>query len=173
MAACSDLLVGFGGHRAAAGLRIRESEIDAFRMALAAHIHDHHEVLEEHVEVAVDAEVGLSDLTPKAIKELEWLGPFGAQHRRPIFCASGVTLVEPPSKMGGGDRHLSLKVKQGQKVCRCIAFGRSDWADEIAAVPGPLNICFSASINRYKGYESVELRLIDWQPSAAPVIRVT
>ena len=74
--------------------------------------------------------------------------------------------------MGGGDRHLSMRVRQGQKVYRCVAFGKGDWVDEIAAVDGPLSICFSAGLNRYRGYESVELNLIDWKPAPAPVVRV-
>ncbi|MEZ5943462.1 MAG: single-stranded-DNA-specific exonuclease RecJ [Planctomycetaceae bacterium] len=171
MAACSQYLVGFGGHKAAAGLRIEEGQVDAFRDALVAYIRENHVFSEDDTELAVDAEVSLPDLTNRAVKELEWLGPFGAGHSRPVFCASAVELVEAPTKMGGGDRHLSMRVRHGQKFYRCIAFGKGHWADEIAEVNGRINICFSAGLNRYRGYESVELRLIDWQPAAAPVVR--
>ncbi|MCA9088325.1 MAG: single-stranded-DNA-specific exonuclease RecJ [Planctomycetaceae bacterium] len=172
IAGCSDLLIGFGGHRAAAGLRIAADRIDEFREAFSSVTTDNHAPTKEDTEVAVDAEINLEDLTHKAVKELEWLGPFGAAHRRPIFCSSPVHLVDAPSRMGGGDRHLSMRVRQGQKVYRCVAFGKGDWVDEIAAVDGPLSICFSAGLNRYRGYESVELNLIDWKPAPAPVVRV-
>ena len=48
-------------------------------------------------------------------------------------------------------------------MLRGVAFGKGDWADELAASTGTLNICFAAAINCFKGYENVELELIDWQ----------
>ena len=65
--------------------------------------------------------------------------------------------------MGAGDHHLSIKVNHYGKVMRGVAFGRGDWAGEIAAVKGPISICFAPTINSFRGYESVEMQLIDWQ----------
>lgn len=48
-----------------------------------------------------------------------------------------------------------------------MAFGKGDWADELEADGGPISICFTAGLNSYRGYESVELQLIDWQSEAA------
>ena len=168
LAACSDHLVGFGGHRAAAGLRIDADRIDEFRLAFGEYISNQESETGEtqEPELAIDAEVSLHDLTHRAVKELESLGPFGQNHRRPIFSSSRVELVEPPSTMGGGGRHLALRVREGNKVIRAIAFGKGDWANEMAnAIHGPFSICFSPNLNKFRGYETVELRLIDWQPS--------
>jgi single-stranded-DNA-specific exonuclease len=44
-----------------------------------------------------------------------------------------------------------------------VAFGKGDWADELSRVSGPLSICFTAGLNEFNGYESVELQLVDWQ----------
>ena len=65
--------------------------------------------------------------------------------------------------MGGGGRHLSLTLKQHDVVLRAVAFGKGDWADELEASTGDLAICFAPSINRYRGFESVQLQLKDWQ----------
>jgi hypothetical protein len=65
--------------------------------------------------------------------------------------------------MGGGDRHLALRVRQGNTVLRAVAFGNGDWADDLARRSGPISICFTANLNRYQGYDRVELQLIDWQ----------
>jgi single-stranded-DNA-specific exonuclease len=172
LGACEEHLLGYGGHRAAAGLRIERSRIDAFREALNRYLQSGAGEPIEEPELLVDAEVSLPDMSFKAVKELEQLGPFGAAHRRPLFCASRVELAAPPTKMGGGDRHLSMRVQQGGRVFRCVAFGKGEWADEIAEVSGPLHICFQAGTNQYRGYESVELTLVDWKPAAAPVVRV-
>lgn len=166
LTACSSHLIGYGGHRFAAGLRIPADKIDAFRADFLKYVETAHVFSAADKEIAVDAEVVLADLTNAAIKDLERLGPFGSAHPKPVFAATRCELVEPPSKMGGGDRHLSIKVRQFNKVLRGIAFGKGDWADEMAKVPGPISICFAPGFNRYKGYESVELQLIDWQPDA-------
>ena len=75
-----------------------------------------------------------------------------------------VEVVGEPSRMGEGDRHLSLKVKHYGKTMRAIAFGQGDWADQIKAVGGPISVCFQPTINRFRGNESVEMQLIDWKP---------
>jgi single-stranded-DNA-specific exonuclease len=161
---CSHLLEGFGGHRAAAGLRIHADRVDEFRLAFAEQGQTLQLATETAVaELLIDAEVSLHDLTHGAIRELEQLGPFGARHSRPVFAVQGVELADSPSTMGGGDRHLSLRIRQGEKVLRCVAFGKGEWAQELAATNGTLSICFSAEINQFRGYESVELRMHDWR----------
>jgi len=56
---------------------------------------------------------------------------------------------------------------------RAVAFGRGEWAEEIAAVNGPLLVSFAPVINSFRGFEKVELRLIDWksaEQAARPAI---
>ncbi len=161
---CAEHLITYGGHKAAAGIRIHADRIDAFREAFTQRVSDVKPDPEAAGELAIDAEVVLNDLSFGAIKELDGLGPFGAEHRKPIFAATGCELVEPPKKIGGGERHLSLKVRQFNKVMKAIAFGKADWADEIAKAGGKISLCFSPGLNSFNGYESVDLHLIDWQP---------
>jgi len=166
ISACEHLLETFGGHRAAAGLRIHADQVDAFRLAFAAQANASSESGQvAEAELRIDAEVTLHDLTTSAVHELERLGPFGAAHRRPVFSVGRVQLVDPPTTMGGGGRHLSLKLRDGDRTIRCVAFGKGDWAEEIAKVQGPLSFCFSAGINHFRGFESVELQLHDWRPT--------
>lgn len=164
--ACREHLVTFGGHKAAAGLKVKAENIDAFRTAFATFVAANHQVAERDLEVAIDAEVRLADLTYDAVTRIEQLGPFGAEHRRPVFSASRVDVVGQPSKMGEGERHLSLRVKHYGKVIRAIAFGQGEWADEIKAAGGQISICFAPTINRFRGQECVEMQLIDWKPDA-------
>ncbi|QDT34865.1 single-stranded-DNA-specific exonuclease RecJ [Thalassoglobus polymorphus] len=166
LSACSELLEAFGGHKAAAGLRVKSEQLDDFRQTLGQIALEDNSSDSAQPELDVDAEVTLHDLTHRAVKELDWLGPYGAAHRRPIFSASNIELVEPPKKMGGGERHLSLRVRDGSKVLRAVAFGKGEWADEMQeAITGPFSICFTTNMNRFRGYETVELKLVDWQPS--------
>ena len=165
LTACSEHLIGFGGHSAAAGLKIESDKIDDFRDAFCQQVAENHEVSAKDLEIKVDAEVRFADLTHRAVLEIDKLGPFGQGNRRPVFAASNVELAEPPKKMGGGERHLALRLKHYNKILRAVAFGQADWADEITEAGDVISVCFTANINRFNGYESVELKLIDWQPA--------
>ena len=163
LTACAKHLTSFGGHQAAAGLKIAEGAIPAFREQLCAYAEQNHTVEPSDLELRVDAEVRLADVTHRAVKELERLGPFGRDNPRPVFAATRIELAEPPRTMGEGDRHLSLRVRQYGRTLRAIAFGRGEWAAKIAESPGSIAISFAASINHFRGRENVELQLHDWQ----------
>lgn len=166
LSACAQHLTTFGGHQAAAGLKIQADRIDAFRDAICEFASQTHEVIPSDLEISIDAEVRLADLTHQAVTMLDLLGPFGRDNPRPIFAAARCELAEPPRKIGEGERHLSLKLKHYGTVLRAVSFGTAEWADQIVASGGPISVCFAPSINRFNGRESVELRLIDWQPSS-------
>lgn len=163
LSACADLLESFGGHRAACGLKIREERIDDLRILLSDYVNKNLDVEMVEQELIIDAEVSLFDLNSRAVRELDSLGPFGAEHPRPVFAARNVSLADTPTTMGGGDRHLSMKVRQGEKVIRCVAFGKGAWAKELAEITTPFSICFSAALNEFRGQSNVELQLIDYQ----------
>lgn len=167
LARCSSRLVKFGGHAAAAGLKVQEADIDAFR-------HEFCELAAEGIptdqrvaQLWIDAETPLASLTREVVGQIERMAPFGAANPRPLLCATGIVLAEPPKRMGEGGRHLSLKVRQHQTQFRAVAFGEGDWADELPPPNTPLSVAFRPVINEYNGRRSVELQLADWQPADA------
>ena len=120
---CSERLVRFGGHKAAAGITIDERQIEAFRgdfcEAVAAQC-DEHDLVPE---LKIDAEAPLGQLNLAIVKQMQMLEPFGQGNPRPVLFCRGVELDEPARKMGGGDRHLTITLRQGAKVVRGVAFG--------------------------------------------------
>jgi len=164
--AASKTLLRFGGHKAAAGVRVEASRVEEFRTTLANWTAANFSPNESDLALNLDAEVLLSEVTRRAVDELNHLGPFGEANPSPRFASSKVELVEPPRTMGEGDRHLSIRVRQHRTVMRAVAFGKGEWAEDIAAVNGPLSICFAAVVNSFRGFEKVELRLIDWKAAS-------
>lgn len=161
---CAEHLVTFGGHQAAVGLRISAERIDEFRELFCSAVGVQCEQGIEALVCKVDAEVRLADLTRTAVLELDRLGPFGKENERPTFVATRVELSEPPRTMGEGDRHLSLTLKQHGCTMRAVAFGKGEWAEPLSQLSGTMSIRFAPSINRYRGYESVQLKLMEWLP---------
>jgi single-stranded-DNA-specific exonuclease len=168
LAACSQHLLSHGGHAQAAGLKIKESKLDAFRTEfydyVASAVSNDSRVPDLHI----DAEAPLSQLTYQTVQQIDQLAPFGEGNPRPVLCAGGVTLSEPPRRMGGGDRHLALKVRQHGVSMRAVGFGQGEKADDLARVDGPFDIAFRPVINDYRGRRSVEMHLVDWRVAERP-----
>jgi single-stranded-DNA-specific exonuclease len=163
--ACSEHLVRFGGHAAAAGLGIDDAQIPAFREAFREYAATHLREDQSTPELWIDAEFPFSAFTHKTVGQIESLRPFGCENTKPILCSSGVQLVEPPRTMGKTEQHLSLKLEQFGKRFRAVAFNATDWIDPLSQREGPIDVAFHIGINTFRGRNSIELQLLDWRPS--------
>lgn len=171
-AACSQHLLAHGGHAAAAGLKIEESRIEAFRSEFCEYAAGEITTEARVPVVRIDAEAPFSQLTLRTVHQIEQLAPFGNSNPRPVLCASGVRLAAPPKRMGGGERHLSARFVQHQVALRAVGFGQGDWVDEMSQTDQPLDIAYRPVINEYAGRRSVELHLVDWRQAAQPAIPI-
>jgi single-stranded-DNA-specific exonuclease len=165
LAACGEHLIAFGGHACAAGLKIEEARIDAFRAAFCEHAGVESNEATRIGEIRVDAEGPFCQLTIETVRQIESLAPFGCGNPRPVLCATGVRLAEPPKRIGASERHLSLRLMQQQSRIRGVGFGCAEWADELAAASAPLDIAYKPVINDFRGRQNVEIQLVDWRMS--------
>lgn len=167
LAACSEHLLGFGGHTCAAGLQIEEARIDAFRAAFCEHASSEAGGELKIGEIRIDAEGPFCQLTAQTVRQIESLAPFGCGNPRPVLCATGVRLAEPPKKMGASERHLSLKLIHQRTTLRGVCFGGAEWCEELAAIDAPLDIAYKPVINDFRGRQTVEVHVVDWRVSGA------
>ncbi len=162
-AECGHLLESHGGHAAAAGMKIKSENVEAFRDAFCKIAEEKLSHLDRVAELNVDAEASLQMLTRQTVEQIESLAPFGHGNTRPILCASEVKLSGTPKRMGATGRHLSMMFDQHGVKMRAIAFGGGDWEQELLRIDGPMSIAFRPVINRYRGRVSVEIHLDDWR----------
>ncbi len=165
LGACSRHLVTHGGHAAAAGLKITPHCVDAFRAEFCEFVAQSMTAADRVAEVAVDGEAAFSQLTLSTVQQVEALAPFGHGNPRPILCATGVGLAELPKRIGGGERHLAVKLVHHQTPMRGVAFGQGDWFDELSQAVGLIDIVYRPVINEFQGRRSVEIHLVDWRRS--------
>lgn len=119
-----DKLLQFGGHKYAAGLAVEVGRIDEFREAFNAVVK---ELLTDELlvrEIVIDAEISLSELTPRFNKVLREFAPYGPQNQRPVFLARNVEIAGSPRIVG--NNHLRFKVKQHGRVIDAIGFSLGD-----------------------------------------------
>lgn len=162
---CTEHLVGHGGHAAAAGLRMDTAQIPDFRAALCKYVSGKLSAEDFQPQLRIDAEASLPSLTLRTVKQLEQLAPFGQANRRPTLCARGVSLGNPPKRMGRGEKHLSVTLQQNEVKLRAVAFNQADWVEPLSQHTGTLDIAFRPVLNEYNGRRSVELQIVDWKPA--------
>ncbi|MEM8864055.1 MAG: single-stranded-DNA-specific exonuclease RecJ, partial [Planctomycetota bacterium] len=162
---CTEHLATHGGHAAAAGLRIEETKVDAFRIDFCAYAAKQQALMAGAAELLIDAETPLASLTHQTVSQIEQLAPFGQGNQRPLLCTSEVRLASPPRRMGATGRHLSLELEQHGVKLRAVAFGAGDRETEFAEISGPISIAFKPVINTFRGWRKVEVHLEDWRTS--------
>lgn len=164
LSACGDGLLSHGGHAAAAGFRIPFDLIDSFRERFCAYAAEHFRAGPPAPRLVLDAEVPLSVLTFSLVESLNQLEPYGAGNPRPLFLAGQLQVVGEPRRIGGGERHLSFRVRQEGTTLRAIAFNHGERVEELMSADGWCSLAFTPSINEWQGYRSVQLEVKDLQP---------
>jgi single-stranded-DNA-specific exonuclease len=155
LAACSTHLERYGGHRAAAGLSIDESEIEAFAESFAAHADACLEPDDLVEVVRVDAVVSAQDLTLELAEELGRLAPFGLGNPNVTLLVPATQAVTPATV--GEGRHLRFRVKQrGRDAGSAIAFGQGGHLDRLRAA-GLFDVAFRLEENHWNGTVAPQL----------------
>ena len=167
--ACRGHLVTCGGHAAAAGLRIDDRNIDAFRERFVSEVAARLPESLRRAQLAIDGEATLAGLTLDTVDEIERLAPFGQANRRPLLCATDVRLAEPPRPIGGGARHLAMNLVQHGAKLRGVAFGGAEWLDHLPPPGQPFHVAFKPKINEFRGRRTAEMEIVDWRPTGIEV----
>lgn len=160
--ACSDGLLGFGGHKAAAGLKLPKELFPSFAERFDLHCRGilTHEQLQKVL--TIDAEVPLGVLTTRIVEEIERLEPHGIGNPRPVFVANRVKILGDPRVVGARQNHLQLKIAQGGVVLKAIAWNMAERGKKLAANT-VCSLAFQVSINEWQGRREVQLEVRDFQ----------
>ena len=107
---CSDLLEQFGGHMYAAGLTMKEENVEEFIQRFEEVVSS---TIEDRMlvrEVEIDAELNLYDINQKFFNILKQFAPFGPGNMSPIFKSSNVR--DNGRGKVVGNNHLKLTLVQ-------------------------------------------------------------
>jgi single-stranded-DNA-specific exonuclease len=157
---CSDLLVQFGGHKYAAGLTLLPENYEAFKQKFE-------EVVAKSIdpnlltpEITIDAEIDLSEITPKFFRILQQMAPFGPKNMKPIFKTSSVRDNGYGKCVGSDESHLKLNIIYGadRKTYNAIGFGLGNKKE---LINNDFDIAYNIDENEWQGVKSIQLMLKD------------
>ena len=122
--AVKDIIISGGGHAAAAGVRVEQKNLYAFREKINAYYDSLNlKNQERYFNATTDLETEtLADFTLDFLDDLKLLEPFGAGNEEPIFRIKNATIVET-KHMGDKGQHLRLDIRdKSGKIIKCVAF---------------------------------------------------
>ncbi len=159
---CAEFIEQFGGHKYAAGLTLKEENYYNFKRKFEEVVKNTLPKELRTPEIVIDAEVSLSEITPKFYRILKQLAPFGPQNMKPVFMAEGLRDNGYGKKVGEDKTHLKLSIIDGvnQKTYNAIGFGLGKKYPLIQH-GNSFKAVFSIEENQWNGNTSLQLLLKD------------
>ncbi len=159
IAACSDLLEAYGGHKYAAGLTLPVDKVPQFQQRFE-------EVVSASItpemlvpRLKIDQELTIEDLNDKFYNILKQMGPFGPGNPSPIFASYNLKAHSQVQILK--NEHLKFKVRStGGRYFDGVAFGLAKYADEINKGV-TFDVAYSLELNEFRGERSLQMMVKD------------
>jgi single-stranded-DNA-specific exonuclease len=157
---CSEFIEQFGGHKYAAGLTLLPENYESFKNKFE-------EVVEKTIdkklltpEISIDAEINLSEITPKFFRIIQQMAPFGPQNMKPFFKSTCVRDNGYGKQVGVDKTHLKLNVFQGdnKQTFNSIGF---NLGNKMKFVKDDFDIVYALDENEWNGRKTIQLLLKD------------
>jgi single-stranded-DNA-specific exonuclease len=108
---CGTLFSRYGGHSHACGFSMLAANIAELRTRLDQFARTKLTLADFEPMLDVDADLGLSEVTPELFQALQLLEPYGMGNPEPVFAAREVQLVAPPRILK--EKHVKFKLRAG------------------------------------------------------------
>jgi len=159
---CSKLIIKFGGHAQAAGVRVAHDKIEKFYAKFGQLIEDQLAGKDITPQIEIDAEIGADDLNWDLVGQIKKMEPFGEGNEEPVFLARNM-IVESFRIVGNGSKHLKISLRSGDnspKIFDGIGFGMGDKFPNLKN-GDCVDIIFNLQEDEWNGNKKIQLKLID------------
>jgi single-stranded-DNA-specific exonuclease len=158
---CAELFEQFGGHAAAAGVKIKAENIGILREKLNAHAAA--TLSEEDLvpELKIDAEVTSKTLGLEIVEELKLLEPFGMGNPKPVFLTKDLFLTQEPFVMKEKHLKLNLADKDGKRF-EAVWWDGVEKSEERTLDPKTrIELAYTPEANTWQGKKRLQLIVED------------
>ena len=151
---CSDLLIAYGGHSAAAGFSIKEQNINKLMERLDNIAKSKFRNIDLNKAIKPDAYIRLADIDEDFYRQLSLIGPFGIKNPTPIFWTRKCKILQI-YKLNGG--HIKMTLNDGTSSINAIK-----WKETIRLRKNDLiDIAFYIETNKWKQNNQLQLNIVD------------
>lgn len=155
----------YGGHKLAAGLTVKESNLNEFIVQINKYVDIN--VNKEDISkiIKVDSQILINDINNKLNKELCMLEPFGHGNKKPTFLIEEFN-VGNVKRIGKDKSHISFNIYNKnecafnkRKSINVVGFNKLSMLQKILLVPPSLVV--NLNENEFRGNKDLQLILID------------
>jgi single-stranded-DNA-specific exonuclease len=164
---CPELMVRFGGHRAAAGFTAENAKLPALKERLIRCAEEELGGVDLIPALDIDAAIPLHRVNGKLIGALAQLAPFGVGNPEPVFLSRDLEVTDLRT-MGDNGEHVRLSIRDGRLTWPAVAFGIPDGSADDLAPGARIDAVYTFSADRGSD-GAMELRLLDFAPSSPAV----
>lgn len=160
MVEVKDLMLGFGGHPLAAGLSLKEENLEEFRKQLNARsgLTDADFISK----VMIDVILPIDFLTQNFIEQLDILEPFGKGNEKPVFAQSNVRATR--AEIIGKNKNV-LKITFNSRNCKSgVCFHDIEAKEQLLNQNGKLydfKMLYYPTLNEWNGVTSIQANVQD------------
>ncbi|MFA4916585.1 MAG: single-stranded-DNA-specific exonuclease RecJ [Syntrophales bacterium] len=156
---CDSLLLSYGGHQYAAGISIKEEDIENFTVLINDTIEENTETSDFIPQTIVDAQCNLNDITHDLLYQIEALAPFGRKNPEPVLCVRNVNVSTPTVV---SNNHLRMRVNGDGVSCNSIWFSKGHFVHTLSG--SALDIVFTPQVHYWRGSDEIQLKMRDIAP---------
>lgn len=158
---CGDLMEQFGGHAAAAGMKIKAENIDRLRELVNQHAIANLTDEDLIPELKIDAVVSSNSLGLSLVEDLKRLEPFGMGNPKPTFVTKDLFLTVEPFVMK--EKHLKLKLRDTTgKPFEAVWWDGVDKSKKQTLKPqSRIELAYTPEINVWNGNTRLQLVVED------------
>lgn len=158
---CGDMLEKFGGHAQAAGMTIKNDQMDLFYEKFNALVEKRLADVVTEPEQWVDVVLRPEHITPQLYRDLCLFAPFGEGNPEPVFVLENM-IVRGVRLVGNGSKHLKLSLVPEGSTRAFDAIGFSLGEQYLDLKEGEvLAVAFTLCENTWNGSTSLQLKLVD------------
>lgn len=158
LASCADVMLRYGGHRAAAGLTMEAARIPELAERFNAVAHERLQPEDLVPELRVDLELALPDAGEALEACLRHFEPFGVGNPAPVFATRGVRVTGAPRLIGQSG--MRLRLGDGGTEIEGIWWGASERVGEFP-LSAELDIAYRLERDTYQDRSRLIARLAD------------
>ena len=152
---CGDLMEQYGGHPMAAGLSIREENVEEFRKRL----NENCTLTEKDLmpKILIDVPMPVSYINKELVNEISLLEPFGKGNAKPLFAQKGLHVLS--SRVLGKNRNVAKLQLSDHTGCvvEAVYFGEADEFVNAVKESSSISVTYYPEISRYQGRENLQI----------------
>ena len=164
LSSLSDILISFGGHKYAAGVKLEKKNLEEFRNRFNEVVKTSLKEEDFIPEIYIDAEIDSKDITNEVMQWLEKLEPYGQGNKEPVFFMKKVFKYQVETFVGKNFNHLKCVFEKNGLIFEEIGYNMKEYKS-LMAENDKFDILFSLVHNTWKNTKVIQLNLKDIKKS--------